>query len=557
MIEKHSILCVDEYLEKNPNSTFELLQILDMYKIKEEPYYFIAILRNIKTNWNEKVLVSPELLRVKYRVGYYYKAGKRVAINEALQKDFIEINAPANYNLIQNKTIFNESKFFIDGLNAYFHKFFYKQWSYKIELENSVLVVPCSTIAIRFYFLSASMKNAVMEGTLDELYYHVFDVEDDEIKIHIKKRANKKDLPFLCRFLSNNESMGRLKYFYNQRAATQNESISLKSHFPVSGQFNIAISYKILDYRINDKPVYYVQNITNDDSPLGFSKIEYKQFSNKKDPKDVLSTSIRLPRRNQYKKKSFREYDNVIRQGTPSSNNRLEVIFESAEKDLNTLNLKVRGENIYTSDDGSPLLFDEKNDEVGSYSFEPSNSQGNNKLSQASYVEVQNKVSPKGFTLTDFMQLYDELMQRIRVQEIEEIDSFEVPVIRTEKRNHISSKCLNVFTNKARKFLFSIFAYDNRCVCLVEFEHDTWAPSSWFFVSKDIDTEWTIETMNDIISHFIKTENITYEQLGEYVMRTYTLKFIHHNHKNDEVDDIAIDRWCENLLDKILLVSPN
>lgn len=63
--------------------------------------------------------------------------------------------------------------------------------------------------------------------------------------------------------------------------------------------------------------------------------------------------------------------------------------------------------------------------------------------------------------------------------------------------------------------------------------------------------------MHDIINYFIETEKITYEQLGEYVMNTYTLKFIYHNHKNNEVDDIDIDRWCKNLLDKILVVWEN
>ena len=46
---------------------------------------------------------------------------------------------------------------------------------------------------------------------------------------------------------------------------------------------------------------------------------------------------------------------------------------------------------------------------------------------------------------------------------------------------------------------------------------------------------------------------MSYNELSEYTLRTYGITLVNHNHKKGDVDDVAIDTWCDNLLDKIYL----
>lgn len=547
---------VHEFFEKHPYATYEFIQILDI-QLHEPPYCYIAIFRNIHTNRNENVLIPPELLRVKYRIGYYYKAGKKININKFLRKEWIDLKVSYDTKIERNATIFgDESKILIDGLNQYNNHYFYKQSSIVYEFENYLLVIPCSAIALRFYFLSSSMKNAVMNGSLDDLYYDKPLYENDEVHILIKKRANKKDLPFLCRFLINKEAMQKFKYFYNQRHTISQSLYPIRSHFPVSGEFRILVTYTSLATTINGKPVFYVHNIINDDSALGFSKIFYKQIVAKEDPSKVPSQEQRVGKPRKFSRNKFPK-DKTIRPGTPSSENSLEIIFEIAERDANTRNLNVNGENIYMPGPENPTPIDKKDEKKGSQSFSPPAPNGNKSLSTTALVEVPEDKLKKPFMLVDFIVFYDALMECTSVEELEHISLEIVPQVNNKVRNTLKVFSTNHDTNQARNYLFSIFAYDNRCVYLVEFEQDAaWGPSTWFFASMDdSSTNYAIDTIEEIITYYFETEKVTYSMLEEKVQQDYQLAFIKHNHKRDKVDSIEIDIWCENLLEKIQAIT--
>lgn len=548
---------IHEFFEKHANATYELIQIQDIH-LQEEPYYYITVFRDIYTNRNENVLIPPELLRIKYKLGYYYKAGKKVGINKSLEKQWINIKVSPNDEIKRNVIIFgDESKILINGLNHHHNHFFYRQPSLVYEQEDCVLVIPCSAISIRFYFLSSSMKKAIMNGKLDELYYDKPHFENNVVKILIKKRANKKDLPFLCRFLINKEAESKCKYFFNQRSKSHSELYPLRCHFPVSGEFRILATYKILEYTLFDKPVLYVQNIINDESELGFEELLYKQIVEGEDPNKTPPTNFPMGKRRRFQRKKFPK-DNKIRTGSPSSENQFEIIFESAERDANTRNLHVSGENIYIPPlpcTAAPSNANEN--KTGSQSFEPPDTNGNKNMSQAAYVELPENKSEKLFTLADFIEFYDALMEQTGVEELDSISLNVVPQVMNKKRKKLKAFCINCHRNKERNYIFSTFAYNNRCIYLVEFEQDTaWAPSTWFFVSMDdSSTNYDIDTIEVLIQYYFEEEKATYTMLEKEAISKYKLAFIHHNHKKDEIDDITIDSWCELLLDKILNIQ--
>ena len=193
-----STLPIIEFFINNPNETFKIVYVLDI-DIQNEPYEFRVIFKNLTTDQYNTVLISAELLRSKYRVGYLYCNGKRIYNHDPVCKTILIVEPKHDDKPVQLSTLLEERDIFPNEV-PYFGKYLLKQYVFMIEYEEYIAIIPCYTVALRFYYLSSSMKNAVMDGSLDSLYYRCFPIVDSELKLHIKKRAGKKDLPFLGRF---------------------------------------------------------------------------------------------------------------------------------------------------------------------------------------------------------------------------------------------------------------------------------------------------------------------------------------------------------------------
>lgn len=50
--------------------------------LKNEPYYVIALFKKEFSTWIDEVLIPPELLRKKYKVGHQYKNDKTCQLKE-------------------------------------------------------------------------------------------------------------------------------------------------------------------------------------------------------------------------------------------------------------------------------------------------------------------------------------------------------------------------------------------------------------------------------------------------------------------------------------------
>lgn len=551
---------IHAFFEKNPNSIYKLVTILDV-NIKDDAYYFMAVFKDINKKNFDHILIPPELLRNKYKIGYHYKNGNKFSIPNEISRKKIEIeinNEKENHSkLIQNSSLFGK-EFIFDDLNKYYKDFFLKQWSFKINMQDYILIIPSYSVLLRYYLLSTSMKNAVMKNNLKSLYHEIYPITSDTANIHIKRNANKKDLPFLCRFLYNPDILEKIKELHLQSIKAINKFIQIKSYFPVYGKSNILVNCKLLDIQIDEKPVIYVLNIINDDSELGFSKLIYKQYSSKDNSAKHQYEEIPVPKKRIIRRKKSNNQDNIIRMGTPSNENSIEFLYEKVEKDFNTLNLEVINETIYIPSSNTRVEYDFTNNK-GSNSFETATSSGDGNLSQVSYSEKdkENTIA-QIFSLKDFLDFYEILLQELGVEEIESPDLFHIEQIKNSKQSSINSKCINILTKSERRFMFAILEYNSKVIYIIEFERDTsWKPSTWLFISKAIDEEndyYDIETFKSIIHEYISNQ-LTYDKLKDYCNSEYQLKMITHNHKNNTIDDDSIEDWCENLLNKTNLLQ--
>lgn len=500
------------------------------------------------------------MMRYKYKVGHIYTDGEHVGQNETLLKSEFTVNDKSNVSLDRLSSVLSEeeAKNIIDYKDV--SKYLLRQYAHVEKQDECTLIVPCYTIANRFYFLSSSMKHAIMSETLGELYYEGSFHPDKNtkgetiVKLHIKKKAGKKDLPFLCRFIGNSFARARLEYIANQKSLSANfEYQPIKAQFPIRGTFDIYASYIYVGDDERGMPKYLVLNIHSDNSALGFAELYYKQYSAKIDPKSIDPEEYNVPKppKKKFKKKKPKR-NNKIYTGTPSSEY-LTYTLRTNEDEYYKNKVSMYGKTIHMENE-SELSIEPTPNKVGN-SFETPAANGDKNLGETktSNDPEENSYEKKLFNLKNFYQFYEALLTFAFVDGAELVGPIEIRKIKNKKRKSIKSKSiLHGDESKPRKFLFGELAYNQKAVYIVEIEQDeSWGPSTWIFSTSEDTQQYTEDDMRDIIEHYIE-EDLLYKKLEDYISKEYSLSFEHKDHKTGDIDDDSIERWCESVLKKII-----
>ncbi len=548
------------FFNQHKNEPFEFIIVTDI-NLKLHPNYYKAIFKNIKTGAFHATEITPEMMRYKYKVGHIYTNGKHVGQNPSLLKAEFRVNKNTDIEVDRLSHHINqdEVKNIIDYEDVY--KYLLRQYVHVEKQDEFTLIIPCYTIANRFYFLSSSMKHAIMSTTLEELYYkgsfhHDINKKGETIvKLHIKKKAGKKDLPFICRFAGSTFAQNRLKYLNEQKSLSENREYQpIKAQFPVRNSFDIYASYIYVGDDERGEPKYLVLNIHSDNSPLGFSKIYYKQYSAKQDPKEIEPGHYDIPPRpkNKFKKKKPKR-TNTIYTGIPSSEY-LRYTLHTREEEYYKNHVSIYGSTIHgEGESNSELKVESSENKVGG-SFEPPSSNGDENLGE---VITSNDVDGKDkekkiFNLNNFNQFYEALLSYAYVDGSELFGPFELNKIRNDKRKSVKSKSI-LFGNEndPRRFLFGILSYNKKMIYIVEIEQDlTWGPSTWIFFTDENTQQYSEDDMKKIIEHYIQ-KNLKYTKLTDYVKNNYSLSFAQKEHRNGDIDDDSVERWCESVLRKV------
>lgn len=552
-----------QFFSNYPNQPFEFVLVTDI-NVKEHPNYYKAIFKNIRTGRHHSVPLIPEMMRYKYKVGHIYTDGKHVGQNASIAKSEFRVNTDPTLPLKRISTVMTEEE--LNHIIDYdqVNKYFLRQYAHIEEQDEYTLVIPCYAIANRFYFISSSMKQAVMNGALDELYYpgsfHHEENEDGDlvVKLHIKSKANKKDLPALCRFIGSSFAQKRFEYLSSLKAFSQYEYQPIKAQFPTKLPFDVYASYIYYGNDVRGKPKYLFLNIHSENSPFGFNEIFYKKYSSKEDPKSIAPGQYGVPRIPPRKfKKKRPPRNNTIYTGVPSSEYQQYILRpETTEQEYFDSSVNISGKTLYQPNESEPSL-DYPVGRIGN-SFENPAADGDENLGGTSYAEdtpPENEKIP--FNLQDFFQFYEALLSFAYVDGTELKGPFSIDKIKNSKRKTYRSKSvLNGNEFNARRFLFGQFMYDGKTVYIVEIEQDqSWTPSTWLFIG-NIDLEYNHIDMRDIIEHYIDND-MTYIKLTEYLLGKYQLYFVQKEHKKASIDDDSIERWCESILKKVKVSSNN
>ncbi len=546
-----------DFFSNYSNEPFEFVTVTDI-NLKEHPNYYKAIFRNIKRNSYHSQLITPEMMRYKYKVGHIYTNGEHVGKNKSVMTGEFTVNENNNIALSRLSQYITEDE--VSNIIDYqdVSKYLLRQYVHVEENEEYTLLVPCYTIANRFYFLSSSMKHAIMTETLEALYYkgsfHSTANHKGEtaIQVHIKKKAGKKDLPFLCRFIGSSFARARLEYLSKQKSLSSYAYQPVKVQFPVRNSFEVYASYIYLGNDKRDKPKYLVLNIHSDNSLLGYEELYYRQYSAKTDPKTVEPEQVNIPKRSKRKfKKKKPKRDSKIYTGTPSSEYVMHTLHMSEDEHFKH-NVSIKGSTIYLDNENEINIENVQNTVGNSFETPASNGDENLGPTQATNDAKPKKSVKKIFNLMDFYQFYEALLTFVYVDGTNLLGPFEIKQVKNKKRKSIKSKSiLYGDENKPRRFLFGEIAYNQKAVYIVEIEQDErWGPSTWIFSTSENTEQYTKDDMKDIIEHYIE-KDLLYIGLKTYVHNSYNLSFNQKEHKKGDVDDDSIERWSESVLKKL------
>ena len=534
-----------EFFNNNPNTSYEIIFVLDI-DYSEYPYYYKVLVKDIKTNFYTTILIPPELLRYRYKIGNIYKGNKIIGRNSIIKSATFTIDTSNELQIKTLKEIISESDLNLVTYD-YLKHFYLKQNCYSFEFDDFQLIVPSYTIANRFYFLSSSMKKAMFVNSLSSLCEDKkFYKDGNTVFISVRPTAAKRDYPFICRFLENKDAKDNLNYFINQKSIQDKDKPfgQIKANFPTKEKFEIDTSCIILNK--HPKPKILVLDIFNDSSSFNFTKIHVEKFTSKSGKSSI---SIDIPvNKKKFKKKISNKIEKTIKTGIPSSVYNINLDGDIAQKDRNTQNIEIKIEDIYKISEAE--MATEFTDDIVNRTFENSESSGSNELVQSVYSfygESENN-GINIFNINDFYILFNLLSQEIGVEAIS-ISNLITITPKENSKNNISTKYY-LSSKKNRSYLYGDFLYNNRYIFIIEIELDkSWQGiSTWFFIyQNEEDFQLTETIVQDIISYYIG-ECKSYDDLREYVCMEYDLVMYKKAHVKKMEEEYLLYHWVDDVL---------
>lgn len=509
-----------EFFNNNPNTSYEIIFVLDINYLKY-PHYYKVLVKDIKTNFYTTILIPPELLRYRYKIGNIYKGNKIIGRNSIVKSATFTINTSNELQIKTLKEVISESDLNLVTYD-YLKHFYLKQNCYSFEFDDFQLIVPSYSIANRFYFLSSSMKKAIFVNSLsslceDENFYK----DGNTVFISMRPTAAKRDYPFICRFLENKDAKDNLTYFINLKSSQDNTKpfSQIKANFPTKEEFEIDTSYIILNN--SPKPKILVLDIFNDSSSFNFSKIHVDKITSKHGKSSI---EIDIPvNKKKFKKKKSNKIEKTIKTGVPSSSYTINLDGDIAQKDRNTQNIEIEIKDIYKISEGEMAV--EFTDDLVCPTFENAQSSGSDELVQSIYT-FYGEGSDNGtniFNINDFYMLFNLLSQELGVEALTVSDLINIIPKENSKKNISTRYYLS--SKEIRNFIYADFLYNNRYIFIIEIELDkSWQGiSTWFFIyENEEDFQLTETILQDIISYYIG-ECKSYDDLREYVCIKYDL----------------------------------
>jgi len=280
---------IPDFMAENPYDTFRLLLPLRL-NLDEDKFgnsHFKVVIKNMTQNEVFSYDLSPELLFTHFPLersfnngqpNNYYKNKNiledRFLINTQL---ITQSNSRKLHELLDEKNIVS----IIGWKRKFLHEAKYIN-CYLLEQADKKIIIPDFAISIYYYFRFSEMREAALDCNLEELYI-MCTPDRDNAKIVLPSPRNDEDAAFIHRYSCNGtaqkefDKIGKyinkyLNYVREKDPDKDIDSIPIKANFPVKEEFSIETHCSILTNDNTKEKYYFVHEILNDYSDIGFDK---------------------------------------------------------------------------------------------------------------------------------------------------------------------------------------------------------------------------------------------------------------------------------------------
>lgn len=566
MAKKKSI--IPEFMVNNPEDTFQFLFPLQIV-LDEDKFgnsHYEVVVKNISKDQIFTYQVSPELLFTHYPLCKSFKNGEKIEKNP--NKDIIDKSFKINtkfvneFNLKKLKHILDKKtigtllgwnyKFYDDAKNINCHL---------VEQDDIKIIIPHFAIGIYYYFRFSQLREAVLDSTLNELYIMC---EDDRAnaKIVLPTYRTDEDAAFIHRFACQKNAIKEfdnvsnyihnyLKYMQENNLDDDIYKMHLKFNFPTKEEFQIDTRSSLVINKETNEKYYFIHEITNDYSDIGFGKLTKIIEKNKvilnlgdienlpKVEKDIPNETSEVLKIIHASKRNTQSYHQKDRKKSCGSLNNIPVDEESSTRDIIEDLLK-----IYKK---------QQTDDITDQSLTESSSKGNKTIRKVVISsEFVKESETKPLTEIDnfvvFNQYINFLQLRTDIKDFHLYGKKNLPQYTLkDDETKVNPKCK--IKKRPRQYLTVTFKYENSHVGLLELENNTYsACSTWVIISSS-------KIQNSDFDFFI---NLYFKKdIGiDNILKKYSQtnpKFTKKNHeRNESLEEIQLGKWYTGLLGKFV-----
>ena len=567
MAKKKSI--IPEFMVNNPDDTFQFLLplkiILDEDKFGNSHYE--VVVKNMNSKKVFTYQVSPELLFTHYPLCKLFKNGEIIEKNP--NKDIIDKSFTINTKLVNEHNLKKLADILDDksigtllGWSLkYVNKAKYIN-CYLIEQDNIKIIIPHFAIGIYYYFRFSQLREAVFDSTLNELYI-ICEDDRDNAKIVLPTYRTDEDAAFIHRYACQKDAIKEfenvssyihnyLKYMQENNFDNDLYKIHLKFNFPIKGKFQIDTKTSLVTNNKTNEQYYFIHEITNDYSDIGFEKLTKIIENNKvilnledlenlpKVEKDIPNETSEILKIIHASKRNTQTHHQKDRKESCGSLKNTDIEEESSTRDI--------------IEDLLRIYKEQQTNDITHQSLTESSSKGNKTIrkvviSSEFIKESTSKPLKEIDNFVVFNQYINFLRLRLDIKDFHLNEKKDLPQYTLEDNNgetKINPKCK--IKKRPREYLTATFKYENSYVGLLELENNpSSGNSTWVIISNTpIKTENFDFFMNLYLKKDIGIDSILKEHSQS------NPKFTKKNHeRNENLNEIQLGKWYAGLLGKI------
>ncbi|MEV9594245.1 hypothetical protein AB0W31_07460 [Aliarcobacter butzleri] len=567
MAKKKSI--IPEFMVNNPDDTFQFLFPLQIV-LDEDKFgnsHYEVVVKNMSKKEVFTYQASPELLFTHYPLCKSFKNGEKT--EKYLNKDIIDKSFTINTKLVNE---FNSKKLndildentigtLLGWKLKYVNRAKYVN-CYLVEQDDIKIIIPHFAIGIYYYFRFSQLREAVLDSTLNELYI-MCDNDRANAKIVLPTYRTDEDAAFIHRYACQKSAIREfdnvsnyihnyLKYMQENNLDDEIYKIYLKFNFPTKEEFQIDTRSSLVTNKKTNEKYYFIHEITNDYSDIGFDKLTKIIEKNKvilnlgdienlpKVEKDIPNETSEVLKIIHASKRNTQTYHQKDRKKSCGSLNDIPVDEESSTRDIINDLLKIFKE--------------QQTDDITDQSLTESSSKGNKTIrkvviSSEFIKESSSKLLVEIDNFIVFNQYINFLQERPDIKDFHLNEKKDLPQYILENddgEEKVNPKCK--IKKRPRQYLTTTFKYENSYVGLLELENNpSSGNSTWVIISnKPIETEHFEFFMNLYFKKDIGIDNILKKHSKT------NPKFTKKNHeRNETLDDVQLAKWYVGLLSKI------